>query len=99
MNAQPLLVLILISMNTSWSLHTLPIKTRPDESSTLLKALYSIPYISRNINNIKSNSNHSNHKSADYNEQIMESPHTAYQGMPRVGVLHHPPSSDDWFLR
>ena len=58
MNAQPLLVLILISMNRSWSPHTLPIKTRPDESSTLCSRY------TRNINNIKSNNSQSNHKSA-----------------------------------
>jgi len=35
----------------------------------------------------------------NYNEQILESPHTANQGMPRVGVLYLPPSSDYWFYR
>ena len=38
MNAQRLLLLISMTAS-SWSPHTLPIKTRPDESSTLLKAL------------------------------------------------------------
>ena len=46
MNAQHLFGLILISMNRSWSPHTLPIKTRPDEASTLLKALYTSAEIS-----------------------------------------------------